>query len=89
MHLRAQYEDLYVDIKMEYLYRTWKVENPDNGVSEDEFGYFVRKMDEERFRKVFKEFKDFVEDNEVFVKKKEHTGKVCEVCNQRYLCISK
>ena len=86
LHSRARYDDLFVDVKMEYLYKTWKVENPESKISEDEFKYFVKNMDEQTFRGVFKEFESFVEENQKFVKKEEHKAKVCEVCNQRYLC---
>lgn len=86
LHSRARYDDLFVDVKMEYLYKTWKVENPESKTSEDEFKYFVKNMDEQTFRGVFKEFESFVEENQKFVKKEEHKAKVCEVCNQRYLC---
>ncbi|MDO5516198.1 MAG: hypothetical protein Q4F66_01510 [Clostridium sp.] len=79
----------YIDSKMEFIYRAWKVQDEENGNSEiDLFKYFMGKQSDEEFKQVFKKFEKFVEDDEEFVKVEEHKGKVCEVCNQRYLCIN-
>lgn len=86
----SQNKQTYIDSKMEFIYRVWKVKDEENENEEvDLFKYFMKEQSQEEFKVVFKKFEKFVEDDEVFVKREEHKEKVCEVCNQRYLCRDK
>lgn len=85
---RNTYDDAYVKAKLEFIYKKWEVED-ENGQKEDQFKYFMGWQSKEDFKEVFKEFDKFVEDNQKFIKKEGHREKVCEVCNQRYLCMDR
>lgn len=83
---RSVYDDVYVKSKLEFMYRKWEVED-EHGNKENQFGYFMNTQNEQSFKQVFKQFEDFVDKNREFTKSAEHKEKVCEVCNQRYLCM--
>jgi len=76
----------YIDSKMEFIYRAWKVEDEESGEEVNVFKYFMREQKKEEFMQVFKAFDQFVEEDQDFVKHEKHKEKVCGVCNQRYLC---
>lgn len=86
----GQSKQEYIDSKMEFVYRVWKVQGEENTNEEvDLFKYFMKEQKPKEFKEVFKRFEKFVEYDEVFVKSVDHKRKVCEVCNQRYLCRDK
>lgn len=79
----------YIDSKMEFIYRAWKVKDEENAEEVNVFKYFMGKQSHDEFMQVFKEFDQFVEEDQPFVKRAEHKEKVCGVCNQRYLCVER
>lgn len=82
----SSYQQEYIDSKMEFIYRAWKVEDEENGGEVDVFRYFMGKQSSQEFMQVFKAFDQFVEEDQPFMKREELKEKVCGVCNQRYLC---
>ena len=77
-------DENYIDSKMEFIYKTWK---EDKGQGKDVFAYFMKNSSNDS--QIYKKFEKFVENSEQFVKGEEHSKKVCDVCNQRYLCLDR
>lgn len=78
------FNSTYTWSKMEFIYKKW--EEQDDESRKDVFAYFTKYPKKGELENVYRAFESWIEDSSVEVETRIGQGKVCEVCNQRYLC---